>query len=198
MLIQELIFASNNAHKVEELKAICPNDFTIISLADAGIGIDIEEPYFTLEENAKEKCRVIQELTKKNCFAEDTGLEVLTLNNEPGVFSARYAGVHGDSVANMDKLLGKMEGVQDRAARFRTVICLYYAYKYHFFEGICAGTIATHKKGMGGFGYDPIFIPNGYDYTFSEMDKALKNNISHRKIAFEKLFIFLNKIDQNN
>jgi XTP/dITP diphosphohydrolase len=197
MIIKELIFASNNKNKIEELKSICPKNFNIISLEEAGINVEIEEPFFTLEENAKEKTRVIKELTGKNCFAEDTGLEIEYLNNAPGVLSARYAGKHGDSEANMTKVLQEMEGIITRTAQFRTVISLFLENQYYYFEGICKGEIATTTNGNKGFGYDPIFIPDGYLNTFASMEKAEKNNISHRKLAFEKLILFLNEINKN-
>ncbi len=196
-MIKELIFASNNVHKIEEIKAICPSNITLTSLKQAGIEVEIEEPFFTLEENAKEKCRVIQQLTNKNCFSEDTGLEIEYLNNSPGVFSARYAGIHGDSDANMAKVLKEMEGIAQRNAQFRTVISLFINDSYYYFEGICKGKISNSTNGNKGFGYDPIFIPNGYNTTFAEMEKMEKNNISHRKQAFEKLILFLSKINKN-
>jgi XTP/dITP diphosphohydrolase len=192
MKTKKLIFASNNNHKLEELKAICSENLEITGLKEAGIEIEIEEPFYSLTENAKEKCRVISELTKKDCFSEDTGLEIEALQNEPGVRSARYAGFPVNPVANMELVLTKMKGISNRKARFRTVIALYQAGNYHFFEGTCNGKIAETARGTGGFGYDPIFIPTPYEITFSEMDKSLKNNISHRKQAFDKLFLFLN------
>jgi XTP/dITP diphosphohydrolase len=195
MIINELIFASNNANKIEELQSICPKNFTIISLHQAGINIEIEEPFNTLEENAKEKCRVIQQLTNKNCFSEDTGLEIAYLNNAPGVLSARYAGTHGNSEANMTKVLQEMEGIKERNARFRSVISLYLNGVFHYFEGICKGNISISTNGNKGFGYDPIFIPEGFTTTFAEMGKNEKNNISHRKLVFEKLILFLNEIN---
>lgn len=190
-MIKELVFASNNRNKVEELKAICPDGFSIISLEDAGIHTEIEEPFFTLEENAREKCRFIYELTGKNCFAEDTGLEIEALNNEPGVFSARYAGEHKNNNDNINKVLANLQGIKNRKARFRTIISLVINNKYHSFEGVCNGTISQTQIGTNGFGYDSIFIPNDYHITFAEMDKLLKINISHRKNAFNNLFIFL-------
>ncbi len=194
-MISELIFATNNNHKLAEINEICDaTKLKIISLQDAGINIDIEEPYNTLHENAAEKCRVIYELTHKNCFAEDTGLEIAALNGEPGVRSARYAGSHGNSNANMDKVLAAMQGELNRKARFRTVIAFMQNATTYYFEGICNGTIAITKSGTSGFGYDPIFIPDGYTISFAELDKSIKSNISHRKLAFEKLSIFLNTL----
>jgi XTP/dITP diphosphohydrolase len=190
-MINELIFATNNQNKVEEIKAICPESLNIITLKEAGINIDIEEPYDTFEENAKEKCRVIYEMTGKNCFAEDSGLLIDSLNGAPGVYSARYAGTHGDHHANIVKVLQEMEGITNRAAHFKTVISLYQNGTYFLFEGICNGIITNQLFGSNGFGYDPIFIPNGFDLTFAQIDKALKNNISHRKLAFDKLSLFL-------
>ncbi len=190
-MINELIFATNNQNKVEEIRAICPKSLNIITLKEAGIDIDIPEPYETFEENAKEKCRVIYEMTGKNCFSEDSGLLIDALNGAPGVYSARYAGSHGDHKANIAKVLGELEGVDNRAAHFKTVISLYQHETYFLFEGICNGIITKQPFGSNGFGYDPIFIPNGFSLTFAQIDNTLKNNISHRKLAFDKLSLFL-------
>jgi XTP/dITP diphosphohydrolase len=190
-MINEIVFATNNQNKVEEIRAICPPSLNIITLKDAGITIDIEEPYNTFEENAKEKCRVIYEMTGKNCFAEDSGLLIDSLNGAPGVYSARYAGEQVNHKANIAKVLQELTGMTNRAAHFKTVISLYMNGAYHLFEGICHGIITKEAFGSNGFGYDPIFIPNGFDLTFAQIDKALKNNISHRKQAFDKLSLFL-------
>ena len=188
-----LIFATNNQHKVDEMRSILGDDFHIISLKEAGIDIDIPEPHDTLEANASEKSGVIQRLTNKNCFSEDTGLEVAALNGALGVKSARYAGADNNFEKNVEKLLLKMTGVKERAARFRTVISLVLENKEYLFEGICNGRIIETKKGSLGFGYDPIFVPDGSEKTFAEMEMEEKNRFSHRKKAMEKLISFLKK-----
>ena len=171
-----------------------PSSISIISLHEAGIGVDIPEPHDTLEENAAEKARTIQVLTGENCFSEDTGLEVFALNGEPGVQSARYAGEGKSSQQNMEKLLLRLGQQQDRRARFRTVICLILDDQEYRFEGICEGVITHEPKGNQGFGYDPVFVPNGADKTFAEMGLAEKNKFSHRKKAVAKLVEFLNQL----
>ena len=190
----ELIFATNNQHKADEVQSIVPASIKIITLKEAGINIDIPEPYDTLEENAAEKGRKIYSYTGKNCFGEDTGLEVTALNGEPGVYSARYAGENKSSENNIDKLLHKLQPHQDRSAQFRTVIFLILGNKEYFFEGICKGTIAFERKGKEGFGYDPVFIPNNSNKTFAEMTLNEKNRYSHRKKAMDKLVTFLNQL----
>jgi XTP/dITP diphosphohydrolase len=189
----ELIIATSNQHKVDEIRAALPEGFSIISLRESGIGIDIPEPWSTLEENAREKAEVIHRLTGKSCFSEDTGLEVPALNNEPGVRSARYAGDQANAAENLTLLLNNMASVSDRTARFRTVICLILQEKLHYFEGICNGRITSERSGEGGFGYDPVFIPDGASVTFGEMDMNEKNRFSHRKKAVDKLVVFLNQ-----
>ena len=186
-----IIFATNNQNKVEEVRAVLGNRFNIITLKDAGIDIDIPEPHDTLEANASEKSKTIFAITKQDCFSEDTGLEVAALNGEPGVKSARYAGDDRDFNDNIEKLLTKLAASNDKTARFRTVISLILDNKEYFFEGICSGMIITEKKGNNGFGYDPVFVPDGSDRTFAEMDMAEKNKFSHRKKAMEKLINFL-------
>lgn len=186
-----IIFATNNENKVSEVRSILNEKFRIISLKEAGIDIDIPEPYHSLEENAKEKAKVIYELSKQNCFSEDTGLEVESLNGEPGVKSARYAGENRSFENNIDKLLSKLAFAENRKARFRTIICLICQEKEEFFEGICKGTIIAEKRGNSGFGYDPVFIPDGSTQTFAEMTVAEKNIFSHRKKAMEKLTNYL-------
>lgn len=188
-----IIFATNNSHKVDEVRAVLGEAFHILPLKEAGIDIDIPEPHDTLEANATEKSKTIFKLTGKNCFSEDTGLEVAALNGEPGVKSARYAGEARSFDDNIDKLLGKLESVADKTARFRTVISLVLDEKEYFFEGICPGRIIAERKGRNGFGYDPVFIPDGSDKTFAEMDMDAKNTFSHRKKAMDKLINFLNK-----
>jgi XTP/dITP diphosphohydrolase len=187
-----IVFATNNQHKVDEIRAALPKDYSIISLKEAGIDIEIPEPHDTLQENAAEKARTIHRLTKSHCFSEDTGLEVYSLDNEPGVHSARYAGEDKAFDKNIDKLLSKLNGSVDRNGRFRTVICLIIGENEQFFEGICEGTIITEKRGNKGFGYDPVFVPMGSGKTFAEMTMKEKNLFSHRKKAMDKLVVFLN------
>ena len=186
-----LIFATNNQHKVDEIRKVLGDIFDVITLKEAGITIDILEPYNTLEENATEKSKTIYSLTGKDCFSEDTGLEVETLNREPGVKSARYAGENRSDNDNIQKLLSNLVNESNRRARFRTVISLIREGKEHQFEGICEGTITTEPRGEKGFGYDPIFIPDGSEKTFAEMSIEEKNKYSHRKKATEKLINFL-------
>jgi XTP/dITP diphosphohydrolase len=193
--MKNIIFATNNLNKVSEVKSIIGDKFGILSLSEAGIDIDIPEPFDTIEENAIEKARVINELTKENCFSEDTGLEVEVLNGEPGVKSARYSGNAKDPEANIDKLLDKLKGHQNRRAQFKTVICLIINGKQNIFDGICKGAIIAQRKGQSGFGYDPIFVPDGSDKTFGEMNMEEKNIFSHRKKAVEKLTRFLNSFE---
>ena len=188
-----IIFATNNQNKVEEVRAVLGSRFNIITLKEAGIDIDIPEPHDTLEANASEKSKTIFAITNKNCFSEDTGLEVVALNGEPGVKSARYAGESRSFDDNIEKLLTKLASSENKTARFRTVISLILDGSEHLFEGICTGKIIAERKGNNGFGYDPVFVPDGSDKTFAEMDMAGKNKFSHRKKAMEKLIIFLNK-----
>ena len=187
-----LVFATNNQHKVEEIQSLVGKDFKIIPLKEAGIDIDIPEPYDTLNENAATKARTIHQLTNQNCFSEDTGLEIDFLNGAPGVKSARYAGADRDFQANIDKVLHELNTTTQRAAQFRTVICLIWENKEYYFEGICKGHIAPQMHGEKGFGYDPIFIPNGSTKSFAEMTMEEKNNFSHRQKAVTQLFSFLN------
>jgi XTP/dITP diphosphohydrolase len=189
--METLIFATNNQHKVDEIRLVLGNRFTIITLKEAGIDIDIPEPHNTLEANATEKSKVINQLTHKNCFSEDTGLEVEALNGEPGVKSARYAGEGRSFENNIEKLLLNLKPQLNRKARFRTVISLILNDKEFFFEGICTGTIINTKRGSNGFGYDPVFIPDGSQKTFAEMSMEEKSVFSHRKKALEKLVDFL-------
>ena len=188
-----LIFATNNQHKVDEIRSALKEDFEIITLKEAGIDIDIPEPHHTLEENASEKSKVIYQLKNTDCFSEDTGLEVEALNGEPGVKSARYAGEHRSFDANIDKLLENLKGIENRKAQFRTVISLIKNGKEFLFEGICEGIITNEKMGEKGFGYDPIFVPNGSQLSFAQMSTSQKNEFSHRRKALDKLIAFLNK-----
>ncbi|MDE1192182.1 MAG: RdgB/HAM1 family non-canonical purine NTP pyrophosphatase [Arachidicoccus sp.] len=191
MISTELIFATNNPNKVKEISKIVPANIRVNSLKDADINIDIPEPYNTLEENASEKSRTIFTLAKQNCFSEDTGLEVDVLNRMPGVKSARYAGEPTNDEKNIEKLLNEMTGKANRSARFRTIISLIWDNKEYFFEGICEGKILNEKRGENGFGYDPVFVPNGSHKTFAQMDIEEKNLYSHRRKAFDKLVKFL-------
>ncbi|WP_251966582.1 non-canonical purine NTP diphosphatase [Parabacteroides sp. AD58] len=191
----KLVFATNNKHKLDEVRKITSHHpVEIVSLAEINCFDDIPETADTLEGNALQKAHYIQKKFGLNCFADDTGLEVEALNNAPGVYSARYAGPGHDSEANMKKLLHEMEGKENRKARFRTVIALVWNGKTYTFEGIVNGTITTAKRGENGFGYDPIFIPEGYDQTFAELGDNIKNQISHRAKAVEKLDEFLTQL----
>ena len=191
--MKNLIFATNNAHKVAEIRSLLDENFTILPLEEAGIFVDIPEPFNTLEENAIGKAEFIYRLKGLDCFAEDTGLEVNALHGAPGVKSARYAGDERSFENNIDKLLDRLKGETDRSARFKTVICLIVKGKHNIFEGVCKGTIIAEKRGNHGFGYDPVFIPDGAGKTFAEMELREKNVFSHRKKATEKLIQHLNK-----
>ncbi len=188
----QLVFATNNAHKLEEVRAILGNQFDILSLNDIHCYADIPETADTLEGNARLKARYIYEHYGMDCFADDTGLEVEALGGAPGVYSARYAGGEGhDSEANMRKLLAELEGKDNRRAQFRTAICLIEGGEEHLFEGIVRGSIIEARRGTSGFGYDPVFIPEGYSQTFAEMGNEEKNRISHRARAVQQLAGYL-------
>lgn len=187
----KLIFATNNQNKVKEIKKVLPTDIELVSLKEAGIIIDIPEPFDSLKDNASEKSQTIHQLSHQNCFSEDTGLEVPGLGGAPGVRSARYAGEKATDQENMLKLLSAMEGKDDRSAQFRTVISLIWQEKEYWFEGICPGTITQQQSGEAGFGYDPVFIPLGAQQTFAEMGMEEKNKYSHRKKATQQLIDFL-------
>lgn len=191
-----LIFATHNKNKVFEVTKLVSKDHEILNLSDINYSEDIPETGDTLEENALLKARFIHKIFNKNCFADDSGLEIELLNNEPGVYSARYAGEEKNDEANMNKVLEKLNGSHSRSAQFRTVIALIIAGKEYLFEGIIKGKIAVKKKGSNGFGYDPIFIPDGFIKTFAEMSIEEKNLISHRAIAIKKLTAFLNKLPE--
>ena len=194
----KLVFATNNKHKLDEVRKITSHHpVEIVSLAEINCFDDIPETADTLEGNALQKAHYIQEKFGLNCFADDTGLEVEALNNAPGVYSARYAGPGHDSEANMKKLLHEMEGKENRKARFRTVIALVWNGKTYTFDGIVNGTITTTKRGENGFCYDPIFIPEGYEQTFAELGNDIKNQISHRAKAVEKLDEFLTQLSDH-
>jgi XTP/dITP diphosphohydrolase len=188
---KKLVVATNNAHKLEEISAILGNEMELLSLKDIGCEADIPETADTLEGKARQKARYIYENYQLDCFADDTGLEVEALDGAPGVFSARYAGNGHDSEANMQKLLRELEGKQNRKAQFRTAICLIMGGEEYLFEGIVKGEIIEEKRGSAGFGYDPIFVPEGFDKTFAELGNEVKNTVSHRSLAVEKLCRFL-------
>ncbi len=195
----ELIFASNNEHKIKEVQSILGSEFKIFSLKEMGFYQDIIENANTLEGNAEIKAQCIWDKFRKNCFADDTGLEVEALNGEPGVKSARYSGSSHNDKANMQKLLKNLENKTNRKARFRTVICLILNGEKHFFEGIVDGEISHKERGKQGFGYDPIFIPKNYEISFAEMPSNEKNAISHRGKAVKNLcnFLHLRFLDEN-
>ncbi len=193
----KLVFATNNQHKLDEVRKIsAQHNIEIVSLAEINCHDDIPETADTLDGNALQKAQYIREKFGLDCFADDTGLEVEVLNNAPGVYSARYAGPGHDSEANMKKLLKEMEGKENRKARFRTVIALLLDGETHLFEGIVEGSITTEKKGEKGFGYDPVFVPQGYDKTFAELGNDVKNKISHRARAVEQLEAFLAQLNK--
>jgi XTP/dITP diphosphohydrolase len=186
-----LVFASNNDHKIKEINSLLGDSFKLMSLHDINIAEDIPEEEPQLEGNALAKARFVHNLTGLDVFADDTGLEIESLNGLPGVRSARFAGENKDSSANIEKVLSMLGETKKREARFRTVIALIIEKKEYLFEGIVNGTIAHSKRGSEGFGYDPIFVPEGKTCTFAEMDLAEKNTVSHRARAFEKLREFL-------
>ena len=187
----KLIFATNNKHKVREISHILDNKITLLSLEDVNILEDIPEDEPLIEGNALFKARYVHNATGLNVFADDTGLEIEALNGLPGVHSARFAGENKDSSANIVKVLSMLKGKYNRKARFRTVIALIFENREYLFEGIVDGTITDEKRGTEGFGYDPVFIPDGREQTFAQMTLAEKNKISHRAMAFEKLKEFL-------
>ncbi|MBP3668100.1 MAG: non-canonical purine NTP diphosphatase [Bacteroides sp.] len=188
---KKLVFVTNNAHKLEEISQILGDKIDLLSLKDINCQEDIPETADTLEGNAFQKASYIHQKYGYDCFADDTGLEVEALNGEPGVFSARYAGSGHNSEANMQKLLQNLIGKTNRKAQFRTSICLIIDDKVHTFEGICKGIIIEEKRGETGFGYDPIFVPEGYENTFAELGNDIKNQISHRAKAVEALCTYL-------
>jgi XTP/dITP diphosphohydrolase len=188
-----LVFASNNEHKITEIKSLLGNNIRLLSLRDVNILEDIPEPEPTLEGNALAKARFAHKVSGLSVFADDTGLEIAALGGMPGVHSARFAGENKDSSANIVKVLGMLENNESRDARFRTVIALILEGREYLFEGVVNGTIIHATRGNGGFGYDPIFVPEGKSLTFGEMELAEKNTVSHRARAFDKLKEFLLK-----
>jgi XTP/dITP diphosphohydrolase len=192
-MTHDLIFATNNQHKISEIQSLIGDNFILKSLQQIGCTEDIPETEPTLEGNALLKAQYIFNKYGKNCFADDTGLEIEALDGRPGVFSARYATDGHDFEANIDKVLAELAGVENRKARFRTVVALIREGSVHYFEGIVNGEIITERKGIKGFGYDPVFLPDGYKQTFAEMPLDEKNKISHRARAVKKLIDFLNQ-----
>ena len=192
--MMKIVFATNNAHKLDEVRQVVGDKFALVSLRECGIVEDIPENEPTLEGNALAKARYIYERTGADCFADDTGLEVDALDGEPGVRSARYATDGHDDEANKRLLLERLKGVENRAAQFRTAVALIMGGKEYLFEGIVRGRIATEQHGEGGFGYDPLFVPEGYDRTFAQMSAEEKNAISHRGRAVRKLAEFLQNL----
>lgn len=192
---RDLVFATNNPHKIAEIKLLLPNHLNILSLDEIGFNEDIPETEPTLEGNALLKAKSIFSRYHMDCFADDTGLEVMALDGKPGVHSARYAGLPADPVANTAKLLNALLNNTNRKARFRTVISLIFNSNIYSFEGTINGNISLYPRGTFGFGYDPVFIPDGYDCTFAEMSLTEKNRISHRSIAIMKLVHFLSQAD---
>ncbi|WP_426583422.1 RdgB/HAM1 family non-canonical purine NTP pyrophosphatase [Mucilaginibacter sp. R-33] len=191
--MQQLVFATNNRHKLDEVSAKLNGAIQLLTLNDIGCYDDIEETGTTFKANASIKSHHVYAEYKLNCFGDDSGLEIYALNGEPGVYSARYAGAHGNHAANISKVLDNLKGETNRNARFRTVISLIWNGEEYFFEGTVEGSIRQELSGSGGFGYDPIFEPAGYDITFAEMSMEEKNAISHRAKAMEQLIAFLNE-----
>ncbi|MDD2195736.1 MAG: non-canonical purine NTP diphosphatase [Bacteroidales bacterium] len=191
---QKIVFATNNLHKLSEVQHILGNHFLLLSLNDIGFNHDIPEDHDTLEENASQKVRFIHNRFSVNCFADDTGLEVDALGGSPGVHSARYAGDHKSTKDNVRKLLADLKGESNRKAQFRTVISLIIDGTEKQFEGIIRGQIIDDLRGENGFGYDPIFVPEGYSKTFAELNLSIKNRISHRAIAIQKLVSYLKSV----
>lgn len=189
--MKEIVFATNNQHKLEEIRAIVGDSIRIKSLEEIGFKGDIAETADTIEGNAIIKAEFIANQFGIDCFADDTGLEVKALNGAPGVYSARYAGENASYADNVTKLLSALEKAEDRSACFKTVIAFSLKRKTYCFEGKICGRITTTRKGDAGFGYDPVFLPDGYDLTFAEMEPSLKNSISHRALATKKLIDFL-------
>jgi len=189
----KLVFATNNLNKIKEVQSLIPKEIEVLSLKDIGCLEDIPETQDTIEGNAIQKAKYIKENYNYDCFADDTGLEVEALNGEPGVYSARYAGPQRNSEDNTNKLLKELENATTRFAQFKTVIALHLNGELQTFTGICKGEITTKKHGQKGFGYDPVFKPNGYHSTFAEMDLSLKNDIGHRGKAVKLLVDFLKK-----
>ncbi|MEJ2163634.1 MAG: non-canonical purine NTP diphosphatase [Robiginitalea sp.] len=192
--MKKLVFATHNPDKLKEINQMMPSGFQLLSLEDIGCGGKIPETADTLEGNARIKAAHVWENYGYDCFADDTGLEVTALQGAPGVYSARYAGPGANASSNMKKLLTELQTHKDRSGRFRTVIALVINGQFHFFQGVAQGDIICEPKGSGGFGYDPIFLPAGFKKTFAELPLEVKNQISHRGIAFKKLSAYLHKM----
>ena len=190
----QLIFVTHNKNKLKEVRSIMPSSIELLSLDDINFTDEIEETALTIEGNALLKAKTIYEKTGKNCFADDSGLLVDSLNGAPGVYSARYAGEHKSDQDNIQKLLQELSGHTNRNAHFKTVMALIINGKDYLFDGIIEGKIINEQLGSNGFGYDPIFVPNGYDQTFAQLDSEIKNTISHRANALKKLIAFLKTI----
>lgn len=188
--MQELVIASNNQGKIREIKSMI-DELSLLSLKDIGFDQEIPEPFHTFEENALTKAQTIYQFCEKNVFADDSGICANALNGEPGVFSARFAGLPSDDEENLQKLLAELKHKDDRSAYYKAVICLIWNGEPYFFEGVCSGTIIEEKRGDGGFGYDPIFVPDGYEQTFAELPLDIKNTISHRGEAVQAMVAFL-------
>ena len=192
--MKELIFVSHNAHKLEEVKAIGGNHFEVKNLSDINVFDEIPETGLSFKENAQQKAEYIYKKLNCNCFADDSGLSVDALDGEPGIYSARYAGEPCNMQNNIAKLLNNLKEKSDRKAQFTTVIAVVLDGEYHFFEGVIRGKIIDTPRGDNGFGYDPIFVPDGYDQTFAELPTEIKNNISHRAIAMQKFQEFISNL----
>ena len=193
----ELIFASNNKGKIIEVQSLINNSIKIISLADAGITESIEEPFFTFRENAWAKADYVYRKTGLPCMAEDSGLVVPALGGAPGVLSARYAGEPSNDTLNNDKLLNAIDEMDSPKAYYQSVICFIFKGEAHYFEGKCKGRLTRHPRGEGGFGYDPLFIPDGYEHTFAELSLEEKNKISHRGTAMRQFIAYINQMEQD-
>lgn len=191
--MKELVLASGNKKKINELKDLLEG-FSVLSLNDIGFDQEIAEPYLTFKENALQKASTVFQFCNKNVLADDSGISVLTLNNQPGVFSARYAGEAATDQQNLDKLLHEMQGKENRKAFYTAVLCLIWDGVPHYFEGTCHGTLIDEPRGSNGFGYDPIFIPNGYSETFAELPVEVKKSISHRAQAMNQLSAFITQM----
>ena len=192
--MEQLLFVTHNAHKSEEVKAIVGNNFEVMNLSEINFFDEIPETGNTFKENALQKAKFLHDRLGCNCFADDTGLEVDALNGEPGVYSARYAGEPSNTQRNIEKLLENLKGKENRKAQFTTVIAVILNNEIYFFEGAISGQIIDNQRGEGGFGYDSVFIPDGYDKTFAELPAEVKNSISHRAVAMQKFKEFINNL----
>lgn len=194
--MNELVLASANKKKIKELNELLVG-FKVLSLQDIGFDQEIAEPFFSFSENAFTKANTIYSFCKKNVLADDSGICVSALNDAPGVFSARYAGLNANDETNLNKLIEDMQGQSDRRAYYKAVLCLIWEGQAHYFEGECHGHLLSEKKGENGFGYDPIFVPDGYNETFAELSPSIKQSISHRAIAMQKMIAFITQKTQS-